>query len=259
MKRMFGSVYFLLLSAMLAGCAADGHSRNGSAEASLGELPASFQGDLPCADCAGIRHQLSLLPDGVYSLNTTYLGEGEEARFHEQGKWSLDGSGDTLTLDDGEQPRKWRVEDASTLEALDLEGNEIESTLDYTLKRTDGFVTDSLENTYWKLIELDGKSIDMAEGQREPHLVLHAEDARVAGSTGCNRLMGGYEKNGDSLRFSQVATTMMACINGTDADVEPRFLEVLEETASYRVLADHLELHDADGEVLARFEVRHLT
>lgn len=259
MKRMFFFASFFLSTILLAGCAVAEHSGNESTEGALGKLPASFQGDLPCADCAGIRHHLSLFEDGIYSLEMIYLGKGEEARFDEQGEWSLDDTGKTLTLDDGEQPRKWRVEDPSTLEALDLEGNEIESTLDYTLKRTNGLVTESLENTYWKLVELDGESIEMAEGQREPHLVLHAEDSRVAGSTGCNRLMASYEKDGDSLRFSQAATTMMACLNGADMDVEPRFLEVLEKTTSYRVLTDQLELRDADGKVLARFEVRHLT
>ncbi|ALM54008.1 META domain-containing protein [Halomonas huangheensis] len=258
MKRIFSLAYFLLAAIFLAGCAVAERSGN-DAEAALGELPASYQGDLPCADCAGIRHHLSLFEGGVYRLEMIYMGKGEEARFDEQGEWSLDTTGRTLTLDDGEQPRKWRVEDDSTLEALDLEGNEIESTLDYTLKRTDGLVTENLENTYWKLIELGGESIEVTEGQREPHLVLHATDSRVAGSTGCNRLMASYEKDGDSLRFSQPATTMMACLNDADASVEPRFLEVLEETTSYRVLADQLELRDDDGKVMARFEVRHLT
>ncbi len=32
----------------------------------LGELPASFEGDLPCADCEGIRYHLDLFEDGSF-------------------------------------------------------------------------------------------------------------------------------------------------------------------------------------------------
>lgn len=257
MKRMFLFFYFLLAAVFLVGCAAVERSGAEKAEAAFGELPASFRGELPCADCAGIRYHLSLFADGVYTLETVYLGDGEEGRFHERGEWSLDGAGDTLMLTDDEGPRLWRVRDASTLEALDLEGNEIESSLNYTLKRTDGFVTETLENRYWRLTELKGEPVEVAQGQREAHLVLHTEENRVAGATGCNRLSGSYRLEDDRLSFGPLATTRMACMN--EANVESRFLAALEETASYRVLADRLELYDDEGERLARFVVQHLT
>lgn len=36
-------------------------------------------------------------------------------------------------------------------------------------------------------------------------------DGKLAGSTGCNRLMGGYELNGKQLKIEPAGTTMMAC------------------------------------------------
>lgn len=68
----------------------------------------------------------------------------------------------------------------------------------------------SLTDTYWKLTEVRGQPVQVSEGAREPHLVLHGQDSRLAGSGGVNRLMGGYTVAGNSLTFSQVASTMMA-------------------------------------------------
>ena len=48
-----------------------------TAEKILGQLPASFSGDLPCADCPGIRYQLDLFSDHVFFLRMIYLGKDE--------------------------------------------------------------------------------------------------------------------------------------------------------------------------------------
>jgi uncharacterized lipoprotein YbaY len=51
-------------------------------------LPQSFAGVLPCADCAGIVHTLTLLAYGVYRLRLTYLGK-PALPFVEQGCRSI--------------------------------------------------------------------------------------------------------------------------------------------------------------------------
>lgn len=68
----------------------------------------------------------------------------------------------------------------------------------------------SLTDTYWKVVDVRGQPVQVAENAREPHLVLNSQDNRLSGSGGVNRLMGGYTLVGNSLTFSQVATTMMA-------------------------------------------------
>ncbi|ATJ84062.1 META domain-containing protein [Halomonas beimenensis] len=254
MKRIFDLSFFLLIALWLAGCAA--LERSPEPRAVLGQLPASFRGELPCADCPGIRYHLSLFPDGIYTLKATYLGEGERRRFHEQGRWAVDGAGRTLTLAGGDQgPRQWRIHDSASLEMLDLEGQAIVSALDYRLQRTEAFVTETLENTYWKLIELGGVPVEPVA--REPHLIFQAEQGRLVGATGCNRLTGRYRREGQDLTLGPLASTRMACLDGMQ--VESRFLAMLERVVGFRVLADRLELYGAEGELLARFEVRHLT
>ncbi|MDN3523578.1 META domain-containing protein [Halomonas ramblicola] len=113
-----------------------------------------------------------------------------------------------------------------------------------------------LENTYWKLTRLGDGDVTAVANQREAHLVLHAEERRVAGSGGCNRLMGSYDLEGEALRFGRLATTMMACPAGMQT--ERAFLDALEEVAVWEVEGMHLTLSDADGEPLADFEAVHL-
>ncbi len=117
-------------------------------------------------------------------------------------------------------------------------------------------VTEPLENTYWKLVRLRDEPVIVERNQREPHIILRAEGRRVAGSGGCNNLLGGYRLDDNRIAFEKLASTMMACVAGMQQ--EQRFLGALGEAASWRVLGSHLELFDADGALLARLEARHM-
>ena len=44
-------------------------------------LPASFIGDLPCADCERLRYRLNLWPDQVFHLRRAWVGKDVHARF----------------------------------------------------------------------------------------------------------------------------------------------------------------------------------
>jgi heat shock protein HslJ len=116
--------------------------------------------------------------------------------------------------------------------------------------------TANLENTYWKLTHLGDVPVIAGEKQREAHLVFGSQDRRVGGSSGCNRLMGGYARKGETLVFSRLAGTRMACAEGMDT--ERQFLAVLEQTKTWKIVIKHLELFDAGGRLLARFEARDL-
>jgi heat shock protein HslJ len=110
----------------------------------------------------------------------------------------------------------------------------------------------SLAGTRWLLVEVGGEQVPPGDGDRAPHLTLDLEDSRVAGSGGCNRLMGSFELDGEALRFGPVATTMMHC--GDEVMVlERAFLDALEATRAYGVVGSTLELLDGER-VLARLE-----
>jgi copper homeostasis protein (lipoprotein) len=112
-----------------------------------------------------------------------------------------------------------------------------------------------LEQTYWKLVELSGKSIAAEAGTREAYLQLSPGEAAAGGSTGCNRMTGKYELDGQNLHFSKMATTRMACPEVLMAQ-ESAFLKALEAVAVWRISGDQLELKNAAGVVLARFEAK---
>jgi copper homeostasis protein (lipoprotein) len=118
------------------------------------------------------------------------------------------------------------------------------------------FATEPLENTYWKLTRLGDAPVTVASQQREPHFILTPESRRVGGSGGCNRLTGSYELHGDQLAFGQMASTRMACLEGNDT--EQAFLETLRQVHKWKITGQYLELFDTAGNLVARFEARHM-
>lgn len=118
------------------------------------------------------------------------------------------------------------------------------------------FATEPLQNTYWKLVRLRDEPVLVVDNQREPHIILRTDGQRVAGSGGCNRLLGGYRVEGSRIEFGKLAVTLMACPAGMEQ--EQAFLGALGAAARWRVLGSHLELFDASGARLARLEAVHL-
>lgn len=109
----------------------------------------------------------------------------------------------------------------------------------------------SLENTEWKLIWLSGAKIETAAPRQVPYIQLQAAGHHVSGSGGCNRLAGGYEVNGNHLKFTQMASTRMACLHG--GDTEAQFMQALDQVSTWKIGGGTLSLMDADGHVLAKF------
>lgn len=116
---------------------------------------------------------------------------------------------------------------------------------------------ETLTNTYWKLVTLEGQPIITAENFREPHLVLHEENTRLAGSTGCNTLIGSYRVDGQQIAFKQVGTTMMACPD-TQMRNEQAILRMINNIDSWQVDGGSLSLKNANGKPVAVFEAVHL-
>lgn len=109
---------------------------------------------------------------------------------------------------------------------------------------------------YWKLVELNGQPV--AALKREPYFILKADGARVIGFGGCNALTGAYDLDERTarIRFTEVASTMMACMEGMD--VEQSFHEVLRVVDNYSQDGDRLSLNRARMAPLARFEAVYL-
>ncbi|MEX1324451.1 MAG: YbaY family lipoprotein [Synechococcaceae cyanobacterium] len=126
------------------------------------------------------------------------------------------------------------------------------------LKRVSGLVTAEqvderrqqvvpLRGTSWRLLAIAGPTVTLPEPPARPiALELSADEPRLAASAGCNRLIGGFSLEGDMLRFSQLASTQMACGPELMA-LERRFTEALTNVRRWSIDKRSLLLQDARG------------
>jgi copper homeostasis protein (lipoprotein) len=127
-----------VLMLVLAGCASAPSPQPTGANLTAPPAPGTYTGDLPCADCAGIRTTLNLRADGIFQLRQTYLdGGGTTSRdAYDIGRWDFLPETALLTLNGGrEAPHRFAVRDAATLRQLDTRGRTIQSSLNYDLRR----------------------------------------------------------------------------------------------------------------------------
>ncbi|GAB1439815.1 envelope stress response activation lipoprotein NlpE [Providencia sp.] len=130
MKKSLMLVLMAVGVVTLAGC------QNTAKNAQTVPVDNVYSGVIPCADCSGIEATLLVNQDGSYVEQLVYLGtkDGNSA-FHDSGKWSLEGNKLRTTNAKGENTYFSKAADDQSVTLLDLEGNPIETQLNYTLDR----------------------------------------------------------------------------------------------------------------------------
>jgi heat shock protein HslJ len=160
---------------------------------------------------------MACMEDGVMEAEAAYL-----AALTTVDRWSVDGDTLTLTGPDSE-----------------LQFNRMAPVADAPLV-----------GTTWQLAELisgDGPDAAVSSNWTAAELVL-GDDGRLSGSTGCNRMMGGFELEGDTLVLGPLATTRMACTDDGAAEQERQVLAVLDAgPLSVELDGDRLVLRAPDG------------
>ena len=106
----------------------------------------------------------------------------------------------------------------------------------------------ALQANVWRLQSLPGKDAKALAAARQP-LTMRFEAGRVSGFSGCNRLVGSYTVENDTVTLSQLAGTMMACPEPEMA-LEGVFRAALGGPLRYSVAGDRLTLKPASGEPL---------
>ena len=104
----------------------------------------------------------------------------------------------------------------------------------------------TLEGRTWKLVELGGSA-----PVPERDATLEFNEGRIAGTGGCNRIIGSYRTEGTSLAIEPGGMTKMACPEPLMSQ-DQRFSDALRATHAYRIQGDTLALAEGDR-VLARF------
>lgn len=128
---------------------------------------------------------------------------------------------------------------AGTLELLDAKG---------TVVVTFAAQSSSLAGTSWSVVNINnGRQavVGMVSGSTVTMAFDNA--GRVSGTAGCNRFNAAYKADGDTLRFSSVAATRMACADPAVDEQEQAFLRALESVATLGFEGDRLVLRQKDG------------
>lgn len=100
-----------------AAAAADTHNSRNSLD-----FEGVYTGTMPCADCPGIKVNVTIDRDGNWSKTMAYLDTPNI--FASQGIYTWDDSGSRIMLTDGESTEMYSVGE-NTLTLLDQDGNEI--------------------------------------------------------------------------------------------------------------------------------------
>lgn len=222
-----------------------------------------YRGTLPCADCEGIVVEIRINENNTYEKVMDYLGKGEN-KFRESGSFEWNDIGRRIKIsDESSNTSEWYLVGENELIALDTKGNKIRNSIPeemYILNKIDNDYV--ITEKYWKLIELNGKNIlplneDMG---REAHFVLHKNENKISGNTGCNYMMGTYELSEEpaqqgKINFSQLATTRMACV---DVVYEQDFLDIFENSKSYSIENDTLSFFYQENRPVAIFVAEYL-
>jgi uncharacterized lipoprotein YbaY/uncharacterized lipoprotein NlpE involved in copper resistance/heat shock protein HslJ len=105
----------------------------------LQNLPATFTGTLPCADCEGIRYHLNLFPDDSYFLRMTYVGRQADP-VDDIGSWAVSSDRRVLVLKGkADKPELFAIPGGGTLRKLDIDGQPMQSKTPNELTRTSEF------------------------------------------------------------------------------------------------------------------------
>lgn len=110
------------------------------------------------------------------------------------------------------------------------------------------YITDYRLHDIWVLEKLNGSKVVLTDFQKEfPRIEINSYDNTFQGFGGCNSLSGRifYEK--DLLRFTDVVSTMMACLPGNK---EGEFVTALQNTTTYSIGNNRLTLSNPSGELV---------
>jgi heat shock protein HslJ len=105
-------------------------------------------------------------------------------------------------------------------------------------------------NKQWTVVEMLSLPVQTSNSPQDAHLIFNASEKMVNGSGSCNRIFGPYEiGKKHSLKFGNLASTMMACQNQA---FENKLLETLRRVEFYQLSGGELWLKDNKKRVILK-------
>jgi len=106
----------------------------------------------------------------------------------------------------------------------------------------------ALYKNEWKLTEVQGQFVPAIS--KAMLAFTPGKINKVSGSTGCNRMTGTFELSGtNSIAFSPLALTRMACLDDNANKLQILFTEALTKTDNWDITNDQLILKNGDAVV----------
>jgi heat shock protein HslJ len=222
----------------------------------------TYEGLLPCADCAGVHAQLTLEPDGRFEMVTRRLVR-DAGPSSARGTFAWEADGNTIVLGDGADEQRFAVGEGRVLLLETGQAQPAWDRTDATLAQspTAGLGTrqdldDVLEDHRWRLVDATdaaNERIDALFPDPERSFEFHFAESRLHAQGGCNGFRAAFALDADGrLEVTGAVSTMMACaapLMEADAALSARMAEPLE-TVLVRGAQPTLVLLTAAGDAL---------
>ena len=127
------------------------------------------------------------------------------------------------------------------------------STKDIVNQKNSAKQTITLQNKYWKLIELRGQDVVYPEGIQVVHLTFR-DNGTVDGCLACNKFHGNYSTDvNNNLKISDFIGTKKFCM--VAMQIENDMIEIVNTVVCYKIDDKrNLLFLDANAKLLAKFE-----
>ncbi len=214
----------------------------------------NYTGTLPCEDCGGKQTTITLKKDLSYNVEIKHITKSAKL-FPQEGVFEWNKAGNKITLRDVQNTPEKYIVGENVLIPLDANGDRIKDNAILKKQDTNTAQTNNLPitETRWMIKELMGKKVESNEDKNKPFFIqLRASDNRVVAFAGCNSIAGSYEiTENNRIKFGKLMSTMMACEN---METETMLNKVLEQTKTYKIIGNKLQLLDEQMQPLAKFE-----
>jgi|GEM_PF-1021364 len=104
----------------------------------------------------------------------------------------------------------------------------------------------AIDSQKWMLVEIDGEAVKI----KKAYIEFNLAEKQIGGDASCNRLMAGFEANGNNIKFTGVATTKMMCMKPGLMEIENQFVRKIEAVTRYEQTGQTLKFYAGDVLVL---------
>jgi heat shock protein HslJ len=111
-------------------------------------------------------------------------------------------------------------------------------------------VENPLLDTGWQLVSYGEPDNQTPVIEGSSISLTFASNIQIEGNGGCNGYGGNYTVDGDSISFSEVVSTLMACAEDDITQQESNYFSALNTATSYEIAGNQLIVTTSDGQEL---------